>query len=242
MPPAKRQISLAPRAPIGTDARTEWRPLSESAIPVSPQAAGPAAPERGIGPATGSGVFWHVRHQGPGNGSLPGIARAFGVQDTVERHGGFDVVMEKIVQREQEDPASNGRERIDDFRLAGSRTWRRRGGPFTKRGWPTQVAHAFNRHNASLSEGGALAVVVGALPGKPYWKGVGTDSPRRLRPPSRGGARRVPPRPARRTGRGGSGGSDPMLFGAGAPPGRGKWPTLKPTIYPPRFSGSLPPQ
>ena len=36
--------------------------------------------------------------QAPGNGSLPGKARGFRGQDTVERHGGFDVVMEKIVQ------------------------------------------------------------------------------------------------------------------------------------------------
>ena len=35
--------------------------------------------------------------QGPGNGSRPGKARGFRGQDTVERHGGFDVVMEKIV-------------------------------------------------------------------------------------------------------------------------------------------------
>ena len=28
-----------------------------------------------------------------------------------------------------------------------------------------RVAHAFDKHNASLSEGGALAPVVGALPG-----------------------------------------------------------------------------
>ena len=40
---------------------TEWRPLSEPAIPGSPQAAGPAVPERKIGPETGSGVFWHAR-------------------------------------------------------------------------------------------------------------------------------------------------------------------------------------
>ena len=95
------------------------------------------------------------------------------------------------------------------------------------------MVHAFNHHNASLSEGGALAAVVGALPGKPYGTRVGPDSPSRLRPPWRGGARRVPPRPARRTGGGGSGGSDPPIFGAGAPPGRSKWATLKPTIYPP---------
>ena len=35
--------------------------------------------------------------QGPGNPNLPGKARGFRGQDTVERHGGFDVVMEHIV-------------------------------------------------------------------------------------------------------------------------------------------------
>ena len=75
--------------------------------------------------------------QGPGNGSRPGKARGFRGQDTFERHGGFDVVMEKIVQWEQENPASKGREMIDDFRLRGSRTWRRMGGHLTKGGWLT---------------------------------------------------------------------------------------------------------
>ena len=54
------------------------------------------------------------------------------------------------------------------------------------------MAHALDHHNASLSEGDPLAAVVGALPGKPYWKRVGTDSPRRLLQPWRGGARRGP--------------------------------------------------
>ena len=40
--------------------------------------------------------------QGPGNASLPGKARGFRGQETVERHGGFDVVMEKVAQWEQE--------------------------------------------------------------------------------------------------------------------------------------------
>ena len=47
--------------------------------------------------------------------------------DTVERHDDVDVDMEKIDQWEQENPTSNGREMIDDFRLRGSRTCRRRG-------------------------------------------------------------------------------------------------------------------
>ena len=50
---------------------------------------------------------------------------------------GLDVVMEKIVQREQGDPASNGREMIDDFRLRRSRMWRRMGDTATK----VEVAH-----------------------------------------------------------------------------------------------------
>ena len=66
----------------------------------------------------------------------------------------------------------------------------------TKVGWLTQVAHqvahALDHHNASLSEGGALAVVVGVLPGKPYGTRVGMDSPPRLRQPWRVGVRRVP--------------------------------------------------
>ena len=37
--------------------------------------------------------------------------------DTVARHGGFDGVVKKIIQWEQETPASTGRGMIDDFRL-----------------------------------------------------------------------------------------------------------------------------
>ena len=46
----------------------------------------------------------------------------------------IDVVMEKIVQREQETPTSNGRQIIDDFSLRGSRTWRHMGGHLSKEG------------------------------------------------------------------------------------------------------------
>ena len=102
-------------------------------------------------------------------------------EDTVERHASLDVVMEKIVQGEQENPASNGREMIDDFRLRGSRTWRRMGDHLTKGGWRTEVAHVvarpFNNPNAPLSEGEVLAVVVQDVPGNPHWTRVGTDSP-----------------------------------------------------------------
>ena len=58
MPPRKNQISLALRGRIGTirpDRIATTGPLSEPTIPVSPQAAGPAVPEREIGPGGVSG-------------------------------------------------------------------------------------------------------------------------------------------------------------------------------------------
>ncbi len=121
--------------------------------------------------------------------------------DTVEGHGGFDVVMEEVVQWEQEDPAPNGRERIDDFHLAGSRTWRRRGGPFTPGGWPTQVAHAFDRHNASLSEGEPSLLWSGPCPES--LMGQGLERIPRVGCNHRGGAAPGASRLARRAAPGG---------------------------------------
>ena len=86
----------------------------------------------------------------------------------VEGHGGLDVVMEKIVQREQENPASNGREMIDDFRLWGSRRWSRTNAPPKKSRWRTWVARDFNHPNAFLSEGAPLPVVVESFPETPH--------------------------------------------------------------------------
>ena len=86
------------------------------------------------------------------------------MQDTVERHARLDPVMEKIVQREQETPATNGRRMIDDFRFRGSRRWSRTNAPPKKPRWRTGVARDFNHPNAFLSEGGALAVAVESFP------------------------------------------------------------------------------
>ena len=101
------------------------------------------------------------------------------------------------------------------------------------------MARRFNRPNAPLSEGEALAVVVLVLPGNPHWTRVGTDC--RLlwsKAPWGAGIACPPPSHAaswRHTGGGGGGGSDPGLFGAGTPPGRGRWCTPKSTTSPPRF-------
>jgi len=80
----------------GRLAPTEWRSLSEPAIPVSPQAAGPAVPETEIGAGgvpgcSGMPGAWKSQ-------PVPGKARGFRGQDTVERHDGLGVVMEKIDQ------------------------------------------------------------------------------------------------------------------------------------------------
>ena len=60
------------------------------------------------------------------------------------------------------------------------------------------MVHAFDHRNASLSEGAALAVVVGVVPGKPYGTRVGTDSPHpRRKSAARRRTRARPPRTAR---------------------------------------------
>ena len=91
---------------IGTvrpDRMATMGPLSEPTIPVSPQTAGPAVPERGIGPGCVSGC--------PGMPESEKVQparqswRFQGDQDTIERHAGLDVVMEKIDQWEQAIPS-----------------------------------------------------------------------------------------------------------------------------------------
>ena len=78
--------------------------LREATIPVSPQAARPAVSERetGTGRVPGCSAMPGAWKSQP----APGKAHGRREQDTVERHGGLDVVMEKIVQREQENPIS----------------------------------------------------------------------------------------------------------------------------------------
>ena len=105
--------------------------------------------------------------------------------DTVERHGGLDSMVDKIDLADEETAASAGAGMIDNFRLRGSRTCRHMGGHLTNGGWRTEVvhevAHDFDKHNAPLSEGKALAVVVQAVPGNPHWTRVGADCPKPLR-------------------------------------------------------------
>ena len=72
--------------------------------------------------------FWRGGSKGEDSQQVAFLRQALSDADwdTVERHGGFDAVVEKIIQSEQIRPPSNGRGMIDDFRLWGSRTWRTR--------------------------------------------------------------------------------------------------------------------
>ena len=72
--------------------------------------------------------FWATGAKGEDSRQAAFLRQAIADADRamVERHGGLNVVMEKIDQLEQETPASNGAGMIDDFRLRGSRTWRTR--------------------------------------------------------------------------------------------------------------------
>ena len=103
--------------------------------------------------------------QGPGNGSLPGKARGYGGKDTVEHNGVLDAVAGMVDQAEAEMAALSGVGMIDDFRLWGARRCRQTNAPPKKPRWRVQLARDFDNHNAFLSEGGALAVVVESFPG-----------------------------------------------------------------------------
>ena len=100
----------------------------------------------------------------------------------------------------------------------------------------TQPFHVFDSPNACLSEGGALAVVVQAVPGNPHWTQFGTDCQVRCGNPPCGAAPGCP-HLARRVvaphGRGGSGGSDPRFLTASAAPGRVSRFTSQFTVNPP---------
>ena len=106
---------------------------------------------------------------------------------------------------------------IDSFRLWGWRRCRRIGVHFTSVGLATWTGHDFDNHNASLSEGGALAVGVRDFSETPHGTRDNTDFPRPMRK-SDARLRLACPPLARRAGapheRGAGGGSDP-------PTGRG---------------------
>ena len=84
-------------------------------------------------------------------------------------------------ESEQETGSPNDRGMIDGIRLWGSRRWRRNNAPLKKTWWRTQVAQAFDNHNASLSEGGGLPVVVWHFPETRHWTRNNEHFPRPLR-------------------------------------------------------------
>ena len=146
--------------------------------------------------------------------------------DTVARHGGLDATMRKFHQWEQENPASNGRGMIDDFRLRGSRTWRRMGDTATKGGGAGRWCTILTITNLHYQRAKPSPLWSRLCPETRIVRGL-ARIPRILRGKGPCGAGIVRPRPDgtswRRTGGGGSGGSAPGFFAAGAAPGRGRW-------------------
>ena len=163
-------------------------------------------------------------------------SRIQGGQDTVEGHAGLDIVMEKIVQWEQQDPSLNEREMIDSFRLWGSSRCRRMGEtaiawrcspgrftfsttttPFSQRAEPSPL---WSRLCRETRIGRSLARIAQVRCGNPPC-GAAPGCPRLAR-------RVVAPH-----GRGGSGGSDPCVLTASAAPGRVSRFTSQFTVNPP---------
>ena len=129
--------------------------------------------------------------------------------------------------------ASAGAGWIDDFRLWGSRRCRRINAPLKKTWWRTQVAHAFDNHNASLSEGGALAVVVWHFPETRHWTRNNEHFPRPLRQSEARLCLAFPPLARRASApheRSAGGGSAPPFLTAAAAPAsvhrRTQWRTI----------------
>ena len=133
---------------------------------------------------------------------------------------------------------------IDDFRLSGSRRWRRMGEYSTETRLFTWMVHTLDNRNVSLSEGALLAVVVRGFHETPHQKGDNRDFPRLMQPSQARLSLACPP-PARRGGapheRGAGGGSDPLFLTADAPRGRGRL-FMPLFIFFPCLWGSLPPQ
>ena len=100
---------------------------------------------------------------------------------------------------------------IDDFHLWGSRRCRRIGVHFTSVGLATWTGHDFDHHNASLSEGGALAVGVRVFSETPHGTQDNTDFPRPMRKSDARLRLACPPSPVAPHERGAGGRSDPPL-------------------------------
>ena len=145
--------------------------------------------------------------------------------ETLDRHGGIDAVVERVLQVEEQSASTDGPGMIDDFRLWGSLRCRQMGVP--------------------LSEGGVTLkgdmIVTPTTPfpqraePSPLWWGTfakrrtGRRTTRisgvRYGKAKRGCASRVPILPGANGaphGRDAGGESDPLVFGAGAPREEGK--------------------
>ena len=107
--------------------------------------------------------------------------------DTLERHGGFNAVVKKILQWEQENPASKGRGMIDNFRLWWSERCRQIGAHSTKGAWCAEVVRGPEPFSRRRPPPPPVAGFPGKMPESAPVKGCGEP----LQPPP---AEKVRPR------------------------------------------------
>ncbi len=83
--------------------------------------------------------IWTTRDPEAGKTEAAVLRQAIADADwnTVERHGGIDATIRKVLQVEDQLATNNDPGMIDDIHLAGSRTWRRMGGHLTNGEWLT---------------------------------------------------------------------------------------------------------
>ena len=246
MPPRKKQISLALRGRTGTirpDRIATTGPLSEPTIPVSPQAAGPAVPEREIGPGGVSGCS-----------AMPGSEKVQPARQSsrIQGSGGHCRTPRRPRCRHGEDrPMGAGKPG-----LQRPRHDRRFPPPGVKDvasyGWTTYkrgVAHGGGARGGASLQQPQRSTLRGRSPRRRGrgcsresaldvgWHGFPESSAVKRSAVLRRGVPASHGVSWRRTGGGGSGGSDPLFFAAGAAQGRGRWCTPKSTTFPPLFGG-----
>ena len=76
--------------------------------------------------------------------------------ETLERYGGFDAAVKKVLRTEEETRSLDDRGMIHDFRLGGGTPVPSYRWTTYKWGWSTEVVHFASNHNAFLERGRAF--------------------------------------------------------------------------------------
>ena len=164
--------------------------------------------------------------------------------DAVESHGGFNAVVEKIRQWEQENPVPKVRGSIDDFRLQGARSCRRMGDTATTKRCARRWCTILTITNLHYQRAKPLPLWSRLCPETRIGRGL-ARIPQILWGKAECGAGPTRPRLERRGGgaaREGEMVEGVPIFWTLVRHRRGEMVHAKIHHFPPRFWGSLPPQ